>query len=307
MVDRKGSKATTWVDGTPQPQLTAFSLFADALHGFDERFDESADPEAKTRKGQWKRARSQLVDALFAVDGAGPGAKFRNASTPQMMRSVIGVLREQLNANCPDRESTGSCPWAREQLGDKIGETLSGPLFAAIMDTKDALRAHEPARREIGRLLSYLLDGAADDASFQSTLASLADIVQVISNDDVLSPILQAASTVASPEADPAGTGAVAAAVRVLKAVTDDRYDRYHVLDHVLPALVTPMDAGQGAAPIEVFLDVIAEVNRIDADRPEPLTPADYERVFGTVRDFLTDETRGLEQFYTIVKNRPRE
>lgn len=307
MVDRKGSKATTWVDGTPQPQLTTFSLFADALHGIDARFDASADPDVETRKGQWKRARSQLVDAFFAVDGAGPGAKFRNPSTAKMMLSVLDVLRQQLNANCPDRESTKACPWASKELGKKVGETLSGPLFAGLMDVQEALRAHEPARRELGRLLSYLLDASADDASFQATLASLSDIVQLVANDDVLTPILQASSTSASPEADPAGAGAAATAVKVLKAITDDTYDRYHVLDHVLPALVTPMDGGKGAAPIEVFLDVIAEVNRIDADRLDPLTPQDYERVFGTVRDFLTDETRGLEQFYTIVKNRPRE
>jgi hypothetical protein len=97
------------------------------------------------------------------------------------------------------------------------------------------------------------------------------------------------------------------ASMAVLKAMSDDRYDPHHVLDHVFPALVTPMDGGQGLAPIEVILDAIAEVNRTDAGDPAPLAPADYTYVFGTVRDFLIDETRGLEQLYTIVRNRPRE
>jgi len=284
-----------------------FSLFGDALHGLDERFDKSADPEAATRKGQWKRARSQLVDAFFAVDGAGPGARFENRSTPRMLLSILDILEQQLNANCPDRESTKSCPWAKQELGDKVAETLSGPLFAGIMDVQEALRANEPARRELERLLSHLLDGATDAQSFEAVVASLSDIVQTVANDDVLSPILQAAAPAAAPRGDPEGAGAAATAVKVMKAITDDRYDRYHVLDHVLPALVTPMDGGAGPAPIEVFLDTIAEVNRIDSDRPDPLTPDDYQYVFGTVRDFLTDETRGLEQFYTIMAKRPRE
>ncbi len=307
MKDRKGNTGTTWVDGTPQPQVTVFSLFADALHGNDARFAGSADPDALARKGQWKRARSQLVDAFFAVEGAGPGARFKNRSTPRMLLAILDVLQQQLNANCPDRESTRSCPWARQRLGEKVAETLSGPLFAGLMDLQEALRADEPARRELERLLSYLLDEAADPESFQAVVASLSDVVQTLANDDVMSPILQAAAAAAAPMSDPEGAGPAATAVKILKAISDDRYDRYHVLEHVLPALVTPMDEGKGPAPIEVFLDTIAEVNRIDSDRPDPLTPDDYQHVFGTVRDFLTDETRGLEQFYAIVKNRPRE
>lgn len=307
MVDRKGQKSTTWTDGTPQPQVSLFSLLADALHRMDERFDQSAAPDAQTRKGQWKRSRSQIVDALFAVEGSGPGAKFKNPATPRLLVATIDLLREQLNANCPDRETTGECAWAKEELGKKTEETLSGPLFAAIMDVQEALRAHEPARRELGRLLTYLLDAAANDASFQQTLASLTDLTQVVASDDVLAPILQAAAAAAAPGADPAGAGAAATSIPVLKAITDDKFDRYHVLQHVLPALVTPMDGGQGQAPIEVILDVIAEVNRGDSGAAAPLAPEDYALVFGTVRDFMTDRTRGLEQFYTIVQNRPRE
>ncbi|HSN97124.1 MAG TPA: hypothetical protein VLS89_02465 [Candidatus Nanopelagicales bacterium] len=309
MVDRKGSASTTWVDGTPQEQVTLFSLMADALHGFDRRFDESAAPDAEDRKGQWKRARSQIVDAIFAVQGEGEDARFKNRATPRLLITVIDLLREQLNANCPDREATGACPWAKEELGEKVAETLSGPLFAALMDLKESLRADEPARRELGRLLGYLLDGAANDAAFRATLASLVDISQVVANDDVLAPILQAAAVAAGPGADPGGAGALAAAIPVLKATADDRFDRYHVLDRVLPALVTPMNAGQGPAPIEVILDAIAEVNRIDAGKlpSDPLSPEDYALIFGSVRDFLVDETRGLEQFYSVVQNRTRK
>ena len=35
-----------------------------------------------------------------------------------------------------------------------------------------------------------------------------------------------------------------------------------------------------------------------------PLSAQDFSYVFGTLRDFFTGETRGLEQFYEIVRHR---
>src|SRR5262249_34822558 len=129
MVDRKGNKVTKWVDGTPQLQLTGFTLFADALHKIDTRFDSACDctglsgkpladcqafqgvcpADVEMRKGQWKRARSQLVDQFLAVDGEGAAAKFKNPGLPRILSTILSVMREQLNANCPSREIGGGC------------------------------------------------------------------------------------------------------------------------------------------------------------------------------------------------------
>lgn len=329
MVDRKGNKSTKWVDGTPQEQLTGYSLFADSLHAIDERFDkacscagkeaqELADCEAgydacredaERRKGQWKRSRSQLVDEFLAVENEGPGAKFKNRGAPKVMLALVELLREQLNANCPEREAPFSvtCSWAKKELGDKFEETLSGPLFAAVMDVQEAVRADESARREVERLLTYLLRPDSDNDALQSALASMADLVQVLGADSEMSPIFRSVAGAAGAADDPEGAGVGDTTVKVLKALTSDEYDRYHVLDHVLPALVTPMDGGKGLSPIEVFMDVIADVNRIDAASPAPLVAEDYKAVMGTVHSFMASETRGLEQLYTIVQNRPRE
>lgn len=319
MVDRRGQAGATWVDGTPQPQLTVFTLFADALHRMDLRWEETCKglsgseqtacaADALLRKGQWKRARSQLVDEFLAVEGTGPLAKFQNPTIARTLSALLRVAREQLNANCPDRESGQACPWAKKELGDKLATTLSGPLFAALMDVQDKLRRDAPARRGVERMLGYILQGAsADGDALQSTLASLTDVVQILADDGNFSPLFHAAATAASPAADKDGPGAADRTILVLKALTGDDYDRYHLLDTVLPALVTPMDGGKSASPIEVFMDTIADVNRLDADKSDPLDTEDYKAIFGTVHDFMTSETRGLEQFYTIMAKRPRE
>ncbi|MEZ4297677.1 MAG: hypothetical protein R3B70_22155 [Polyangiaceae bacterium] len=322
LTDRKGNKSTKWTNGTPQAQVTPYALFADALHGMDVRFDTAcndpgvADPaacneDAQARKAQWKAARSRLVDEFLSVDGEGKnGAKFRNKAAPKVLARTLRLLREQLNAHCPDRETSGQCTWARTELPDKLATTFSGPLFAALMDVQEALRADEGARLATEKLLVHLLTSAEDPEAFQATLASFADVVQVLQADGELAPILRALAPAAAPKDDPAGRGAGDAMLAVLQALVDDQYDPYHVMDHVLPAAVTPMDNGQGRAPLEIFIDAITDIHRIDADVEDssnPLSVPDYGTIFQSVGDFLTDDTRGLEQFYFIVQNRPRQ
>jgi hypothetical protein len=318
MVDRKGNAGTTWVDGTPQPQLTAFALFTDALHKMDTRWTSACNglsgqaatdcqTDAAMRRGQWKRARSQLVDEFLAVDGSGAAAAFHNRAMPRTTTALLRVAREQLNARCPDRETGGACPWAKKDLGDKLASTLSGPLFGALMDVQEKLRADEPSRRELERLLSTVLAASSSGDALQGMLASLSDILQILSDDGNFSPIFNAISTISNPAGDKDGPGAADTTIKVLKALTGDEYDRYHVLDHVLPALVTPLDGDKSPSPIEIFMDTIADVNRLDASKPDPLDTEDYKAIMGTMNSFMTNETRGLEQFYTIIQKRPRE
>ena len=49
---------------------------------------------------------------------------------------------------------------------------------------------------------------------------------------------------------------------------------------------------------------MVAEVQRADPSSSDPFTPVDYGSVAKNVHEFLSDKTRGLEQLYTIVKNR---
>jgi hypothetical protein len=250
------------------------------------------------------------VDEFLTIDGGGPGAKFRNKATPKVLAKTLHLLREQLNAHCPDREAGGSCLWARQELADKLASTFSGPMFAALMDVQEALRADDGARLATEQLLVHILSSLDDQDNLQATLVSFADVIQVLQADGELSPILRALAPAAAAGDDRDGQGAGDAMIRVLLALTNDDYDPYHVMDHVLKAAVTPMDGGNDRAPLEVFIDAIADIHRIDADveaSVSPLAAPDYGTIFQSVGGFLTSETRGLEQFYFIVQNRPRE
>lgn len=325
MVDRRGNTATTWVNGSPQPQLTGFSLLADAFHKVDVRFATACDcigfagrsladcrakraacgADAAQRKGQWTRARSQLVDAFFGVDGEGPSASFRNPSLKPMLVTGIGLLREQLNGSCPDRESTGSCAYARRDLGFRLARAMDGPLFAALMDAQETVRKDEPARRKVETFLQALADGMNRDGQLLSAvLASTNDLFQLLTSDRDTAPILNALAAAMSAADDPRGAGVVNASLNLLKALTDDRYDRYHLIDQILPNLVTPMNGGSSLSPLEVAIDVFADVNRIDASDKGPLSADDYQTLATTLRELLSDKTRGLERFYAVLKKR---
>jgi hypothetical protein len=317
MVDRNGSATATWVDGTPQSQLTVFTLFADALHKIDTSFANACAgaganmaacmADATTRQGQWKRARSQLVDEFLTVDGSGATAAFHNKTTVPTLIRTLQLAREQVNANCPNRETGTACTWAKSGLDTKLAGVLGRPLFASVVDMSDQLRQNETSRRQLETFLQYVLTTTNDSgADLQGTLASVSDMLQVLLDDADLSPLLDAGAIGVAPDADPKGPGAASAAIKVLKALTDDTYDRYHVVDQILPLVVTPMDGGTNVSPIEIFMDVIADVNRIDASSQGPFAADDYQGVMHTMNGFMTDQTRGIEQLYTIIQKRPQ-
>src|SRR5262249_46826965 len=160
--------------------------------------------------------------------------------------------------------------------GDELAGVLRRPLFAAMVDLGDKLRRDETSRRQLETFLQYVLALMSDKGQdLQGTLASITDVLQVLVDDGDLSPVVDTASLGMSPAAAPGGPGAADVTIKLLKALTDDTYDPYHVVDRVLPNLVNPIDGGQGLSPLEIFMDVIADVNRIDASSQDALAPDD--------------------------------
>lgn len=311
MKDRAGNKGAKWTDGTPQVQLTPFNLFADAFHRMDEAFAAGGE-DGLLRQQKWRRARGQLVDTLLAVEGDGANAHFKSKSTGPMLVAILKLTREQVNAHCPDRESGTECTWATRELSKNLVDVLSGPLFASMVDMTETMQADDGARRELERFLAYLLGASADPGgggeSLQATLASMVDVMQVMADDAKLAPIIQAARVAMNPAAD-LEPGAADRTISALKAITDDKYDKYHVMDRVLANLVNPIDDGGGDAlsPLEIIIDSIADIHRLDPSNQEPLAAADYVQLMNTVSSFLTDKHRGLEQLYDIINNRQRK
>ena len=326
MTDRAGNPGTTWSNGIIQkPQLTNFDLFANALASIDKAL-----VPGSPRYVRWKAGRSKLVDQFLTVDGEGPNAQFRNRAFVKALPILVDVLRAQLNANCPDRETNpAACVWATgtnsptpTSIAEKTAQTFGDPMFSTSMHLVDRINEDPETRAALQRHLRYLMQQASGNDALHSTLTSASDMMQVLS-DDLNMPLIYKAIAVAAAPEEPVGDQkpAPGTADRVLELMDalnrevdskgnprPNSYDPYRIMDRVLRNLVTPMDPANpdSLTPIEIFIDTLAEVNRMDADAPreQPMSPEDLQATFATLRDFMTGPTRGMEQVYEIMRHR---
>src|SRR5262249_26106990 len=80
----------------------------------------------------------------------------------------------------------------------------------------------------------------------------------------------------------------------------DVELDPNEILSVALANLVTPLKDNK--TPLEIIMDVVGDVNRIDPSRTDKLDDHDYSNIADNVSDFLANKERGLEQFYEIVR-----
>jgi hypothetical protein len=304
---RNGDASAVRNDGTKNAQVTPIYLLIDALKGFDRRLVGQDD-----RKTKWRRARSQIVDQLFAVDGSGKASRMKNAAIEKMLPVLIATTREQVAANCPNPATKG-CTWGREELPKKMKDVVTGPTFAATMDVLDAIVSDEAARTELERLLGFLLQSSEADAQ-KTMLASLTDVLQVFEDDANLTALLHASSDAAGK--DGMLMSAVEMLARVFGEVHDEQgtrlcgqeIDPNRTLAVVLRRLVAVPEGG-GPPPIEVLIDVAADVNRKDPSvlRTTKLEPVDYANIAHEVSEFCSHPSRGLEQVYEVIKQATKD
>ncbi|MFW5740301.1 MAG: hypothetical protein ACOC1F_08040 [Myxococcota bacterium] len=227
--------------------------------------------------------------------------------------TVLKTLREQLNAHCPDREQGVECTWAKQDMARKVAEVIADPLFAAIVDLVDELRK-DPSRVELERLAQYLLEVVEDDETLRKVLASAVDLILVLRDGQTLPPIFNVLSALSTPDDAANVPGSADLTLQVLNVLSRDAdgsigpddplvFDRYRVLDHVLANLVKPIDDTQPSeTALEVLIDVATDVHRYDSSEEQPLSAEDYRVISESVHEFLTDETRGMEQLYEVVR-----
>ena len=294
---RNGDAGVTRNDGTKNTQVTPIYLLIDAIKGFDARnAAHAAAHPGDERLPAWRRARSGLVDQLFAVEGTGATSRLKNSSVRAILPVLVSALRAQLAARCPNPGS--GCDWARKDLPNNARDVVTGPTFAGVLDVLDALRADPSARVELERLFVHLLTTVSP-----ATLTALVDVLQVFEDDENVTALLHA------------GAGAdeiVSSAIDVIARITAESHengkrvcakeiDPSRVLPVLLTNLVTPPAAG-GQTPIEIVMDVVADVNRRNPEETTKLEADDYASIAHEVSDFCSHPSRGLEQVYVVIK-----
>jgi hypothetical protein len=325
LLDHHGKATALRNDGTTNPQVTPIYLLTEALNEIDAAFGAfpQTDPSDADRQANWRLGRSQLVDQFLAIKGTGAASTFGDVSIPTVTPTLVDMLRSQMNANCPLGyvPPYNRCNWARDDLTNKISDSIKGPFFSTTMDLLDAIRRDDASRSALESLLQYLANAASQNDALASLLATTDDLLQVMNDDQNLVPVYHALSGALTPTQRDA-TGHILSASVVDSQLTllshvagkffdgtteicADEADPNQILPQILTRLVTPMKDTTGhltQTPLEVILDVIADVNRTDPSQTNKLASGDYGAIAGQVNDFLMNKEFGLEQFYEIVR-----
>jgi hypothetical protein len=314
--DRKGNNVTSTQKG-----LTIIGLLKTAL---DE--EEAVLAKDKTKQNKYLTARSHIIDEFLTINGRGVDAKFADPGIPQLAPVVIGLLRAQRLAKC---DNDPKCPALRSQLALDVQDSLEGKVFNSGLDLFDVVLADNNLRGEIGRMVAYMFrqdsalggtqsssaasstpfsgskkgPGALDQsiAAFVDALGSLGDLSDVratypfiAKSFDNIDPQLSLLSRLNARAYDAAGN-----------EICAKELDPEEAIRNMLARLALPVTVpGKPAQPaLQIFMDALGDVNRVDASNQGPLAPDDYTNVFKNVHDLLTDPQSGLEQLYASVKN----
>ncbi len=303
------------------PASSLFALLRDALRAEDGVL------ESRGTHAAWVAARSRITDELLKVEGRGVDAKFADPAVPRIASIAIEILRAQRLAKC---NGDATCPALRRDLVADVEATLKAPITGASLDLVDVILRDENARRELGRMTSYLTrqstplgtagGGTASASStpfaavgrgpgvLDQSIAATVDAAYALGDlreIRALYPVLANALDNVDPQ--------LALLTRLNARAYDDggheicsrELDPEEMIRSTLSRLaltVTPKGEPKRTA-LQIFLDAMADVNRVDPSTALPLGPDDYRSVFGNVHELLTDPTSGLEQLYASVRS----
>jgi hypothetical protein len=141
----------------------------------------------------------------------------------------------------------------------------------------------------------------------------------VLSDDANLTPLYNALANAAGTQQVDAKTGAVTsralidAAIEALsrifaqafnqdgQEICGEEIDPNAAIATALQGFVTPTATNE-PSPIEVLIDVVADVNRADPSSSAKLAPADYGNMANEISEFCLDPASGLEQVYSVIR-----
>ena len=301
--NRAGSRTTQTNRGTRTVNYSPVYLLLDALSAVDDTW--SAAPDEHER---WLRARGTLVDQLLATEVSGGQFRLSNRRSYGMVTVLVDFLLGRIDEHRGDGDLSA---WAQGLTG-RAETTLGGPLTTAALSLFRALATDTPARDAVMGLLGHLL--SEDTDAYVTTLVALHDLLQVLDDDDNLRPLGRVLATALAPDVLTAiesgsalgGESSLAeASIELLREVA--AVDTDDTLSELLARTVAPRSETDVSTPLDVLLDVIAEVNRSEPHARTTYRAADHTVLFHEVSDFLLDPERGLERLYAVVRSREGE
>ncbi|MET0340872.1 MAG: hypothetical protein ABW252_07705 [Polyangiales bacterium] len=306
--DASGAPSCQGGVGRIVPVLTPIHMLTDALHRFDLAFADDAE-----RLEAWHAGRSLLVDELLAVDRSGSDGAYAYQLRDRGARDITLKLLPWLADRIAAHRTAGDLVAWSDELAPRLAKVLGHPLSAAVVDLLDKFWGEPDASGAFTEVSAYLMDEAQNPEAFKGLLIAAADTLTLLDRDPELSPAIQFAALALAPnafealdgKAQPDGKGsATYAALQLTRKLVEADKGTPSTLSKLLRNLVRADDGAR--APLEVLIDVVADVNRTEVAQPTEVSlSADENRaVFEQVQGFLADGDRGLERLYKVIQGR---
>jgi len=295
---RDGARSTVTNSGRRSVPLTSLALILDALGDMDEALE--THPE---RHALWLAGRSALVDAWFATSCGSGTCRFQNPGVLAILEESLPFVRDRLDAH---RGAGDIGPWANG-LGADFEDVVDQALVAGMVRTLDSGVANEESLTAISSFLDYLLASR----SLPGVLVTAGESLQILEDEQTLLPLLRSLSQAVvlnAPEVVASGV-ALSPEPSVLSTSTDVAREALSLDDrNALAQLIgglTRVNAGAGEeAALDVIVDVMVRLNRVEPDSDAALNEEDYRSIMDAVRTFLEDDSRGLERLYDVIQHR---
>jgi hypothetical protein len=293
---RTGQTVSVTSDGARQVYggVSPIYLLADAFESKRLAFEKAKQQGNSQTSDAWDSSTSTLVDYFLEVNGTGSGSRFSNRRLVATVPILFSFLKKRLAAH---RLKGDTANWLSKELPDAVEQKLSSPVVAAAIDLVKKLEANEPARLSVYSLLSYVIDEAESNHSFNASLTGLADMMQMMLDDRDLVPVARFAGNALKPE-----LGLIDSTIAFFHEAI--ALDKHEAVVKVLGNAARELSPGK--SPLQTLLDMSTEMHRVNpgAGSDSPYQGEDFKRAFGEVHDFMSNEQMGLEKFYSMIKSR---
>lgn len=280
-------------------------LLLDGLKQIDNSF---ATKEHKERLSAWLEGRSELVDIMFGTEDEAGAKRLKDRVGRAVTLRLMGFLQERIAVH---REAGDLDTWAQSLL-PRVESTLQKPWVAAAVGVLDRTYEDPEAATEFAGLASYLFE--EEGTGFSTSLLAAADLLQLLDDSQSLTPILHLAADAVAPgvlDAVREGKsfevegGVARTFVELQHAISLVDEQSPSTTAKLMRNLVAP-SMEDGRTPLEALLDAVTEIERADPTRPstEPLSRDDFRSIARALNEFVSNEERGLERFYSVVQNR---
>jgi hypothetical protein len=272
--------------------VSPYYLFADAFAAKRKSISSAESSTNKVLATAWNDSTSALSDVFLATTGSGSQTTFKNRRFPAAAVLLLDFLRARLKDH---KTATNTTTWLTKELPASVERKLSSPVVARAADLVRRLEENTTVRGVAYDLIDYLIDEINENSTFRSSLTGIADLAQMLIDDANLIPLAKAVGKLADPK-----SGIVEAAIKFLAPAI--ARDTGSSLTKVLKNAYTEQSPGK--SPVQTLLDLATDIHRLHPGSDGPYVGQDIAHVFHEARDFLENESTGLNKFFEIVQNR---